>query len=42
MSCGCWPDEHDFAYEGWEEDPQWACYVFVEKMVATLGKGRGA
>ncbi|KAM5546276.1 hypothetical protein V8D89_000402 [Ganoderma adspersum] len=41
VSYDCRPNEHDFAYDGWEEDPQWACYVFVEKMVRTFGKARG-
>ncbi|KAI1787045.1 hypothetical protein LXA43DRAFT_1064632 [Ganoderma leucocontextum] len=28
-------------WEGWETDPQAACYLFVENMVNVLGKGRG-
>lgn len=39
----CRYDEHDFAYDGWEADPQRASYVLVQtrRMVRTPGKVRG-
>ena len=37
VSYDCQHNEHYFPYDGWEEDPQWAYYVFIEKMIKMLG-----